>query len=379
MSVASRARERVRDERESQRATRPQPTPTVDPKPAEPYTAKPRHGIVKVPLSYFTKMLSEFAIPCDRVIFGLVLEQTIGLAARGRMKARTWAPITPKQIADIARVDPEWASERLNTLVSQGLILERHDKSAGGKLDWEYSIAPEVSKETRGEKVHGRCAECKVIGQFTLGFIPMPLEYFTVLTPGLGNAALLAVAVIGRFSHEGAWSTETGLVPKWTELDLTQFERLTELDKRQIENGIAEAESKGCIEVQRKKGKVNAYRTLPENWSTLEKRGLRIVEQPIKPRKPKGESAPRTPKTPANPTEETKSSPVTVGHGWCVVCSHITEIQAVTAEEEAQEREKQQETAVETINRPPRAGPTRAQSLIVNEPFSRVPKWKGLS
>jgi hypothetical protein len=297
-------------------------------------------------------MLADFENGTDRAIWGMVLQLTIGLAARGRTKPRQWAPITDQQFAENANSTPAWARERVNTMVAAGQILERYDKTN----KWEYSIPPGLAKETTGEKIHGRCSQCKVIGQFTTEFIAMPLEYFTVLTPGLGNAALLVVAVVSRFSHERAWTAEYGLVPKWTELDISQFERMTPLEKRQIETGIAEAESKGCIEVRRQKGKVNAYRTLPENWANIEKRGPRLVEQPKKPKTPRTASAPKTPKTPANPTEQVQSSPTPLGHGWCSVCCHITPIYPVSAEELAQERAERE---VEPISRPPRAGPQR--------------------
>jgi len=315
---------------------------------------RPKHGIVKVPMSYFTRMLSEFEIACDRACFGLVLQLTIGLAARGRTKARTWAPIKRQQFADTARVDADWAGERVNALVAAGIILERYEKGNG----WEYAIAPHIAKETRGETIHGRCSECKVIGHFQTRFIPMPLEYFTVLTPGLSNAALLVTAVVARWSHEGAWSAEHGLVPTWQELYVSDFEKLTPLEGRQISTGIAEAEEAGVIEVQRSKGKPTMYRTLPENWGTLGKKKLRLVIQPPKKAEPEPKN-PRPPKPPeesAKPEKNSQSSPILIGHGYCVVCSHITAIEPVSAEELAKNEAEQAPAPVE---RPPRPGPTR--------------------
>ena len=313
---------------------------------------RPKHGIVKVPMSYFTRMLSEFEIACDRACFGLVLQLTIGLAARGRMKARIWAPIKRQQFADAARVDPDWAGERLNSLVASGVILERYEKGSG----WEYALAPDIAKETRGETIHGRCSECKVIGQFKTGFIPMPLEFFTVLTPGLSNAALLVTAVVARWSHERAWSVEHGLVPTWQELYYTNFEQLTPLEARQIGTGIKEAEAAGVIEVQRIKGKPTMYRTLIENWANLGKKKLRLVVQPTpKPQQPPRPIAPPKPdEESAKPQKPAQSSPTPAMYGWCPVCCHIMAIEPVTDKELAQ---SQAEQAPAPIARPPRHGP----------------------
>jgi hypothetical protein len=322
---------------------------------------RPKHGIVKVPMSYFTRMLSDFEIACDRACFGLVLQLTIGLAARGRMKARTWAPIKREQFAETARVDPDWAGKRVSSIVSAGIILERYEKGSG----FEYAIAPELSTETRGETISGRCSECKVIGKFPTRFIPMPLEYFTVLTLGLSNAALLVTAVVARWSHEGAWSAEHGLVPTWQELYISDFEKLTPLEARQISTGIEEAEEAGVIEVQRSNGKPTMYRTLPENWGSIGKKKLRLVVQPPKKteRKPKNPTPPKPPEDSAKPENKLQSSPAPIGHGWCAVCCHITVIEPVSAEELAKNEAEQ---APAEVIRPPRPGPKRETKPMVD-------------
>lgn len=323
--------------------------------------------ICKVPLSYFTRLLQEIEKPSERACFGLVLNETTKPGVKDG-----YAPITPEEFAAVSNVEKQYVTARVDFLVGAGWVKRRYVQGRPGK-GWEYAIQPELATESKAAKITGRCKECKQIGQFTTQFIPVPRSFFTTLAAGLDNDAYLSIAVIARYSHENAWTAEDGLQPKWVTLDLNDFERLTGRDKRSLSNGIAELEKLSLIECDRKPGKATRYRTLPENWGNLAKRGPRLVEQPVErhPKEKAKTAAVEPAEKPANPKEPMQTS----RYGFCVKCNHIVEVEPVSEQELLAQ---QSTTGSEQGKAPPRMVPGRARGVIVDEPLSRVQKWKGI-
>jgi len=340
--------------------------------PVLPEVSTPYKGpLAKVGSSYFKVFLKDTSSHAARACYGLILNET------SKKGSSAWARIKREQFADNANVDKNYVGDQLEFLETCGWI--RHRDPDGRPSKREYSIAPQLQTEARADKITGRCSLCKVIGQFTTSFIVMPRTFFTHLPKALKPATYLVVALVSQYSHDHAWTGPGGLIPRWKEINFNDLERDSDLSASSISEAIAEAVAYRLIERNPRPGKASEYRTLPHNWDKVPVRTLRLVNQPIKPKSPKSPKPKPVSENPANPPKQPQPSPTFKPQGLCAACLHIVDVLPVSAEEEAQEREKQQETAVETINRPPRAGPTRAQSLIVNEPFSRVPKWKGLS
>jgi hypothetical protein len=278
----------------------------------------------------------------------------------------------------VSGVEKQYVSARVEFLVDSGWVTHRYVDGRPHK-GWEYAITPELATETKGVKIVGRCAECKQIGQFQTEFIPVHRTFFTTLAAGLArdNDASLAIAVITRYSHERAWTPEGTIEPNWVTLDLNDFERLTGLDRRSMTNGIATLEQLHLIECDRKPGKATRYRTLPENWSKLEKRGPRLVEQPIERSSAKGKAKtdPSAPsEKPANPTKPTQTS----RYGFCARCNHIVEVEPVSEQELA----AQQPIIIsQDAKAPPRVIPKRETQSVKPtrsaQTWDVVKRWAG--
>ena len=126
--------------------------------------------------------------------------------------------------------------DHVETLERAGWI--RH-QDPGGKYKYrEYSINPELQKEMKGEKIKGRCSQCKQVGQFSTEFIAMPRSFFTHLPKSTDNATYLVVALVARYSHDHAWTGEGGLVPKWAEIQFQELARDADLSKESIAAGV---------------------------------------------------------------------------------------------------------------------------------------------
>ena len=288
---------------------------------------RPKHDICKVPLSYFTEQL-EIMNPAERACFGLVLNMTIGMAAVNG-KAQTWARIRDEQFVEIAVcVEKQYVMDRVETLILRGVILRKFlDGDPKRPL---YSIHPNLAAETRGDKIRGRCKECKSVGEFPTRFIPMPRSFFSKLPLSLKNAGFLVTAIVARYSHEGAWTAADGLIPKWVDLDRNDFERDAGIGPAEITAGIKEAVGIGAIEIIRETGKASRYRTLPENWPNLGKKKLRLVTPPKRESKePETDNPKQSIEKPAKiPVPPTIESPV-YRYAFCPTCQHVVELEPI--------------------------------------------------
>ena len=320
----------------------PIPTPT-----------RKQHDICKVPLSFFESLLRIpdcifAALRC----FGYILVSTIGMAAV-KKGGFTWTKvIKPEEFGEYARCTPQWAEDAIKWLTTAGLI--RVDFVDGKPSQPRYRISPDLTTETKGEPIKGKCKECQFIGMFETRFVPMPRTFFTKVAPGVDHATFVCTAVVARFTHH--WNTERGLWTEPSELTPHDF-RLTGLEPGQIKNGLDEAVRLKLIKRTNRAGKASIFESCPENWSTVEKRPLREITPPVRgakdPAKQPSESGDE------KPVKKAETPIIESGHfrtAVCPKCERIVEVEPISDSESAVMDQKQ---AAEAQRQPPRAGPSR--------------------
>lgn len=311
----------------------------------------PKHAICKVPLSVFENLLSVCNFT-QLKCFGHVLNETTAPDRFG--KTRTWARIKSSEFAEIARTTEEWADCAVESIVKTGLLqMEFIDGHANRP---RYRISPDLTAETKAEKIRGRCKECQWIGMFATEFIPMPRTFFTKLMPAVDHATFVCVAVVARFTHH--WSTERGLSVEPCELTPHDF-RLTGLEPGMIKQGLDKAVELGLIKRRNRAGKASTFESCPDNWIGIEKRPLREVTPPQRGAKDQAKevsssSTEKPIKQPETPTIESGRFRTAI----CPKCERVVEVEPVSDAEVSTDNENPMKKPIERA----REGPKQSKS-----------------
>ncbi len=308
-----------------------------------------QQAICKTPLSVFEKLLDVCNFTQVKC-FAHVLNET---TAPDRFnKTRTWTRIKPAEFAEIARTSEEWAMVAVDSLIRSGLL--QTEDIDGMESKRRYRISPDLTAETKAEKIRGRCKECHWVGLFATEFVPMPRTFFTKLMPAVDHATFVCVAVVARFTHH--WNTERGLWVEPSELTPHDF-RLTGLEPGMIKQGLDKGVELGLIKRRNRAGKSSIFESCPENWTNIEKRPLREITPPQR-------GAKETAKQPSgtgteNPTKEAETPIIESGRfrtAVCPKCERVVEVEPISEDVHILEVLPAENQAPK---QPPRAGPTR--------------------
>lgn len=285
-----------------------------------------KHDICKVPLSYFESLLRipdcfYAALRC----FGYILVSTIGMAAI-KKGGLTWTKVTKsKEFGDYARCSPDWADKAIEWLIAAHLI--RVEFVDGKPSQPRYRIAPDLTTETKGEKIKGKCKECQFIGMFETRFVPMPRTFFTKVAPGVEHAVFVCTAVVARHTH--FWNLERGLWTEPSELCMHDF-RLTGLEPGMIKNGLDEAVRLKLIKRTNCAGKPSIFESCPENWAGVEKRPLREITPPVRGAKdPAKQPSDSKAEKPAKEAETPLIESRPFRTALCPKCERIVEVEPI--------------------------------------------------
>jgi hypothetical protein len=316
---------------------------------------EPKQPICKTPLSLFEKLLDicNFTqVKC----FGHVLNETTKPIGK---TTRTWVRIKPNEFAEISRTSEEWAMVAVESLIKSGLL--EFENIDGQESKRRYRISPDLTAETKGDKIRGRCKECQWVGMFATEFVPMPRTFFTKLMPAVDHATFVCVAVVARYTHH--WNTERGLWVEPSELTPHDF-RLTGLEPGMIKQGLDKAVELGLIKRRNRAGKPSIFESCPENWSNIEKRPLREITPPQRGAKdlakqPSGTGTEKPIKTPETPTIESGLFRTAI----CPKCERVVEVEPVSDDLHIPEVLPAENQAPK---QPPRAGPK-----VDRKPMSR--------
>ncbi len=326
-----------------------------------------QQAICKTPLSVFEKLLDVCNFTQVKC-FAHVLNET---TAPDRFnKTRTWTRIKPAEFAEISRTSEDWAMVAVESLIKSGLL--QAENIDGHESKRRYRISPDLTAETKAEKIRGRCKECQWIGMFATEFIPMPRTFFTKLMPAVDHATFVCVAVVARFTHH--WNAERGLWVEPSELTPHDF-RLTGLEPGMIKQGLDKAVELGLIKRRNRAGKPSIFESCPENWSNIEKRPLREITPPQRGAKdqakqPSGTGTEKPTKEPETPSIESKGFRTAV----CPKCERVVEIEPVSDDLHIPEVLP---TENQTPKQPPRAGPQRETRTVnrQDEATDLLKKW----
>jgi hypothetical protein len=310
-----------------------------------------KHAICKAPLSMFEAILGicNFTqVKC----FGQVLNETTAPDRFG--KTRTWARIKPAEFAEIARTSEEWAMVAIDSLITAGLI--QFENIDGKESQRRYRISPDLTAETKAEKIRGKCKECNWIGMFATEFVPLPRTAFTKLAPAVDHATFVCTLIVARFTHH--WNTERGLWVEPSELTPHDF-RLTGLEPGMIKQGLDKAVELGLIKRRNRAGKASIFESCPDNWSTVEKRPLREITPPQRGAKdsakqPSGTSTEKPIKPPETPSIESGHFRTAV----CPKCERVVEVEPVADSELSTDSENPVRKPIERA----REGPKQSKS-----------------
>ena len=260
-------------------------------------------------------------------------------------------------------------------LETAGLIRTRKNEHSGRR---EYSISERIRVEVnlKSRYMRGRCPDCKHVGNFQTRYTAIPHSFFRKLGACIDHAAFVCLAVIVKDSL--LWSAEEGLSNQWVELQRTDFEQLTGLDKDTVTKALKRLDDWGLIEREEKKGRPSSYRAVPEMFGKLERRGPREVEQPPQPPAKKKKAKVKTPEpveNPINPPETLGVESKPAAAGFCSKCRHFVTPEPVSDEEYAEA------TGEKPAERPPRAGPkretTKKPTNRMDEAWEVVKRWAG--
>jgi hypothetical protein len=281
-------------------------------------------AICKVPLSMFEGGLLSICNFTQVKCFGYVLNETTAPDRFG--KTRTWTRIKPSEFAEISRTSEEWAMVAVDSLLKSGLL--QFENIDGKESQRRYRISPDLTAETKAEKIRGKCKECQWIGMFATEFIPLPRTAFTKLAQAVDHATYVCTLIVARFTHH--WNTERGLWVEPSELTPHDF-RLTGLEPGMIKQGLDKAVELGLIKRRNRAGKASIYESCPENWATVEKRPLREVTPPQRGAKdpakqPSDSSAEKPIKEPDTPAIES----AVFRTALCPKCERVVEVEPVS-------------------------------------------------
>jgi hypothetical protein len=325
--------------------------PSSTPQPSKP-------AICKVPLSMFEGGILSICNFTQVKCFCHVLNETTAPDRFG--KTRTWSKIKPNEFAEIARTTEEWAMAAVESLEKSGLI--QSENIDGMESKRRYRISPDLTAETKAEKIRGKCKECQWIGMFATEFVPLPRTAFTKLAPAVDHATFVCTLVVARFTHH--WNTERGLWVEPSELTPHDF-RLTGLEPGMIKQGLDKAIELGLIKRRNRAGKSSIFESCPENWATVEKRPLREITPPQRGAKDPAKQPDST--STEKPTKEPETPVIESGvfrTAVCPKCERIVEIEPIAEDLHLPEVLQPENQAPK---QPPRAGPTRETRPITRQ------------
>jgi hypothetical protein len=313
-----------------------------------------QQAICKTPLSVFEKLLDVCNFTQVKC-FAHVLNETTAPDRFG--KTRTWTRIKPAEFAEISRTSEDWAMVAVDSLIKSGLL--QAENIDGHESKRRYRISPDLTAETKAEKIRGRCKECQWVGMFATEFVPMPRTFFTKLMPAVDHATFVCVAVVARFTHH--WNTERGLWVEPSELTPHDF-RLTGLEPGMIKQGLDKGVELGLIKRRNRAGKPSIFESCPENWSSIEKRPLREITPPQRGAKDPAKHPPGT--DTEKPTKAPNTPPIESGRyrtAVCPKCERVVEVEPVSDDLHIPEVLP---TENQAPKQPPRAGPTRETRTV---------------
>lgn len=305
-----------------------------------------RAPFCKVNLSFFHHLL-KITNYAQLKCYALILVETVGDTEASKPGPnRYWSEIDKDTFVKATGVTGEWVNAALDDLERYQWINRR--ERTKGRI--EYKIDDRFIQEIEGagkKNIRGRCTDCKTVGSFDSRYVQLPHAALRKLGGCVGPAAFKVVMTV--FMHTAQWNEHYWTVnPK--ELCSQDFERLADLDDRQISNGVAEALELGLIGQQLRKGKPSIFWAIPDSLVNLERRPMRKVSPPERGVKQEAKTKVEViVKTPIKSAESTATESRSYFYGRCGACGHFVDVEPVSEEElRAAEPEKH-----------PRAGPER--------------------
>ncbi len=269
-------------------------------------------------------------------VFGAVLVNTLG-----RTKPETWAEISDEQFDEATGVTKEWWTEALEMLTAYrpvygeengkpklraGKTIIRTRKSpTSGRI--QYALTENLATETKALTVRGKCEACHAVGAFETEFIPVPHAVFRKLGAGLDHSSYVCLMTIIR--HSLKWTGERGVWGEPVQLEIDDFERATNLERRQITSALSKlCDPNGWALVARteRPGRPALYRPIPERFGKIDRREARVVVQPLN-RQKKANTTPKvevetTNKTTEKPDETRANESPLHCYAFCKSCGH---------------------------------------------------------
>jgi hypothetical protein len=191
------------------------------------------------------------------------------------------------------------------------------EEETEGRIERQKTSGGYVYKRLRpidydGGSTFGNCKKCKEVTEYALDRdVPIPHSLFVNVQQSGDRGMFLLMLLISletmRWQDGQIW-----IHPK--AISIEEFERRTDLKKSEIEKDLAKLEARGLIASSGRKGSVQTYWPLPQNWQLAGVRLKRLGGNPSPGRKESEENITPVPQ----PTQNTpKPSP---SEFWCKPC-----------------------------------------------------------